>query len=558
VLRYAEAKRTWPRALRKPDAGADLIRAMADYKEGIKKEVAEVKFLIHDLRVERFINEVIHFHVTLNTDLEIYSIDQAQVLHGEDLQVLKEKAVSLRRAFQDYSSAVKNFSPDRTILLTGRKYIDTIHAICELILNPLWGRIDKVMDFLPRDSRSVGGRLQYRNCLSWIGGVQRRIRNFYNEQTTGQVLEDFDIAAEIEGLRRNVIQGYVTEKSAARVDLQLGQLDSAVVRGNLPRFRRMYFNLIMNAVDALRHQRVGVLRTTTRVEGDRVVMQVMDDGAGMTPEKKQRLMTDKETLDGELHSLGFVFVRQTVDEFQGELSIDSEPGEGTTITIRFPRVSGEAATRTGPSSREEYGLFPSREPTPVEPGALPVSEPSETGPAAGGDGERRSADGRSWGKVILEDYRASRAQLRGCIFAISVTEDGEVDCFTHRPYERYWNITHEDLSPMLFRATIRGRLEEDDERAPVLILKPPQSVAEYFDLKEVQQGERSSARHLQMVHDEYIRVARKLIDTGLAPRTDVLLADALRYFPEQAELQGNAPFPLELLAGQELVCKRGS
>ena len=61
---------------------------MADYKEGIKKEVAEIKFLIHDLRVERFINEVIHFHVTLNTDLEIYSMEQAQILHSHDLQVL--------------------------------------------------------------------------------------------------------------------------------------------------------------------------------------------------------------------------------------------------------------------------------------------------------------------------------------------------------------------------------------------------------------------------------------------------------------------------------------
>ena len=37
---------------------------MTDYKEGIKKDVAEIKFLIHDLRVERFINEIIHFHVT--------------------------------------------------------------------------------------------------------------------------------------------------------------------------------------------------------------------------------------------------------------------------------------------------------------------------------------------------------------------------------------------------------------------------------------------------------------------------------------------------------------
>jgi hypothetical protein len=71
---------------------------MPDYREGVKKEVAEIKFLIHDLRVERFINEVIHFHATLDTDLEIYSVDQAQVLHGEDLQVLKKQAVGLRRA----------------------------------------------------------------------------------------------------------------------------------------------------------------------------------------------------------------------------------------------------------------------------------------------------------------------------------------------------------------------------------------------------------------------------------------------------------------------------
>jgi signal transduction histidine kinase len=272
--------------------------------------------------------------------------------------VLKERAVSLRRAFQDYSGAVKNFSPDRTILLTGRKYIDTIYAICELILNPLWGRIDKVMDFLPQDSRSVGARLQYRNCVHWIGGVRRRIRHFLDEQEAGEVREEFDIAAEIEELTRNVIQGYVMEKSAARVDLQLGQLDSAVVCGNLPRFRRMYFNLIMNAVDAMSHQKVGVLRTTARLEGDRVVMQVTDDGAGMMPDKKQQLLTDKETLDGELHSLGFVFVRQTVDELDGELSIDSELGKGTTITIRFPHLSGKTVTRNGPSSGEEYGLPP--------------------------------------------------------------------------------------------------------------------------------------------------------------------------------------------------------
>jgi signal transduction histidine kinase len=518
---------------------------MADYKEGSKKEVAEIKFLIHDLRVERFINEVIHFHVTLNTDLEIYSIDQAQVLHGEDLQVLKEQAVSLRRAFHDYSNAVRNFSPDRTILMTGRKYIETIYSICELILNPLWGRIDKVMDFLPQDSRSVGSRLHYRNCVNWIGGVQRRIRHFLDEQTTGQVREEFDIAAEIDQLTRNVIHGYVMEKGAARVDLQLGQLDPAVIYGNLPRFRRMYFNLVMNAVDALSDKKVGIIRTSARVEEGRAVLRVSDDGAGMTEEKKQQLLTDKDSLDGELHSLGFVFVRQTVDEFQAELSIDSEPSRGTTIMIRFPYLAEKTAP--APSSREE----PVRPPSAEEASAPAASAASS--PAAGSAaGERGGDAGRAYGKIVLEDYQASRAQHPGSIFAIAVTEAGEVDCFTHKPYERYYNITHEDLSPMLYQSTVRGRLEEDDERTLVLILKPPQSVAEYFDLKEVSQAERSAEKHLQMVHDEYIRVARVLIDTGLPASTNLLLADAHRYFPDQKELQGNDPYPLERLAEQKL------
>ncbi len=527
---------------------------MADYREGIKKDVAEIKFLIHDLRVERFINEVIHFHVTLDTDLEIYGIDQAQVLHGQDLEVLKAQAVRLRKAYQDYSNAVTNFSPDRTILLTGRNYIDTIYAICELILNPLWGRIDRTMDFLPPDSRSAGSRLLYRNCVNWISGVRRRIRHFLEEQATGQVVEDFDVGAEIDELTRGVIYGYVAEKSSARVDLQLAQLDSAVLRGNLPRFRRMYFNLIMNAVDALRDQKVGIIRTTARVNGDRVVMEVTDDGSGMTPQKKQQLLTDKESLDGELHSLGFVFVRQTVGEFQGELSIDSEPGAGTTITISFPHLPGKEVNRRGPSSQEEYGLRPrplqAPEPPSPRPTAAPVSSPAAPAP--------KSTAGGSWGKTVLEDYRASRAQFPGSIFAISIAEDDEVDCFTHKPYERYYNITHEDLSPMLFQATIRGRLEEDDEKNLVLILKPPQSVAEYFELKEIAQSERSAPRHLQMVHDEYIRVARTLIATGMSAETAVLLADAQRYFPDQEQFLTDDSFPLELLAQQKLVSEEES
>src|SRR5512140_735745 len=128
---------------------------MSEDLQGIKRDVAEVKFLIHDLRVESFINEVIHYHVTVNTDLEVYNIRQAQAIHAEDVQELKTRALNQRQKLHEYANAVKSFSPDRTILELGSNYIDTVYDICDLILDPRWGRSHKVLSFLPPDSRSV-------------------------------------------------------------------------------------------------------------------------------------------------------------------------------------------------------------------------------------------------------------------------------------------------------------------------------------------------------------------------------------------------------------------
>ena len=140
----------------------------------------------------------------------------------------------------------------------------------------------------------------------------------------------------------------------------------------------------------------------------------------------------------------------------------------------------------------------------------------------------------------------------GSVFAIAVTDDDRVDYFTHRPYERLWGITHEDLSPMFFQATVRGRLEEDEEKRPVLILKAPQNVREYFDFKELPEEKRSAEAYNRMVHDEYIRIARKLIATGMDGKTGVLLTDIPKLFPGSAALLEKEPIELKVLAEQRL------
>jgi len=181
--------------------------------------------------------------------------------------------------------------------------------------------------------------------------------------------------------------------------------------------------------------------------------------------------------------------------------------------------------------------LPSREPPPLEARERPPS-PDEKD--------------RNCGKIIYEAYKTSEADYPGCIFAIAVTEEDRVDFFTHRAYDRWWNMDHEDLSPMYFEATVRGRLEEDDEKRPVVILKEPRSVREYFEFKEVPEPQRSAEKHDLMVHDEYIRIARKLIASGLPADINVEVAGLQKYFADREDLVRAEPFPLHVLAQERL------
>ena len=509
---------------------------MVEHPEGLKRDVAEIKFLIHDLRVEKFINEVIHFHATVNTDLEIHNIEQAQAFHDEELQELKNKAVVQRKALNRYNNTVKNFSPNKAILAAGRKYVESVYATCGFIMDPRWEQTDTILSLLPETSRSVRSYRHCLNCIRWINGVYYRI-HYFLEEKDNDLYEEFDVAGELRDFIRNVVYSYVTEKSNARIEIRLDRLDPAVLGGNRHRFRRMIFNLVMNAVDAMSHKKVGVLTISDLVDGDSVILRVRDIGSGIPAEKIEQLMTDKKNLDGELHSLGFVFVRQTVAEFNGSLSIDSVVEKGTTISIHLPRLVGAVASAPETVERENSELTHKIDKLRLEERAAYLKKTAKSG--NGHD---------TCGETIYGDYLVSDAEFPGAIFAIAVTEDNEIELFTHRPYERHWNITHEDLSPMLFEATVRGRLEEEEDKTPALIFKSPQSVQEYFEFKAVREEDRTPEKYFEMVHDELIRISRTIIDTGMPEDIGVRVTDLMKFFPNHQELAEKEPFPLETLA----------
>ena len=91
----------------------------------------------------------------------------------------------------------------------------------------------------------------------------------------------------------------------------------------------------------------GVVRVRTWSEGDEVVLEVSDNGAGMTEEVRQRctqahFSTKRDNALYEGHStgmgLGLSFVVSILENHQGRLEIESTRFAGTTFRVRFPRA----------------------------------------------------------------------------------------------------------------------------------------------------------------------------------------------------------------------------
>jgi len=100
-------------------------------------------------------------------------------------------------------------------------------------------------------------------------------------------------------------------------------------------------NLIVNARDALPGG--GEIRLRTGVEADRVVVEVSDDGVGMTPEVLERATEPFFTTKGEAGSgLGLAQVYGFARQCGGGCEIESAPGSGTRVRIVLPRTEAPA------------------------------------------------------------------------------------------------------------------------------------------------------------------------------------------------------------------------
>jgi two-component system sensor histidine kinase PilS (NtrC family) len=108
----------------------------------------------------------------------------------------------------------------------------------------------------------------------------------------------------------------------------------ATVTADERQLRQAFFNLARNAIQAM--PQGGTMRVQAQPEAESYVIRWSDHGIGMQPQQIQEIFQPFRAFRRGGTGLGLSVVYSIVSDHNGSIKVASQPGEGSTFTIRLP------------------------------------------------------------------------------------------------------------------------------------------------------------------------------------------------------------------------------
>ena len=154
---------------------------------------------------------------------------------------------------------------------------------------------------------------------------------------------------------QNVIESAIT---IARAELRMrarvvrDYVEVPPVEGSEGRLGQVFLNLLINAAQAIppgqpEHNEIKI---TLRAVQGHVIVEIRDTGGGIPPEMRSRIFDPFFTTKpvGVGTGLGLFVCQGIITRFGGEISVESEQGQGTTFRVIFPMARGFRGVRLTP------------------------------------------------------------------------------------------------------------------------------------------------------------------------------------------------------------------
>jgi len=136
----------------------------------------------------------------------------------------------------------------------------------------------------------------------------------------------------------------LTRTSIKRKDIKVEvEFDEniSLVRADAKQLQQCFINLLTNAADAIKLK--GVISIKSYVEksgkyneGEYVVVEVRDDGIGMSPDEMKKIFNPFFTRKAEGTGLGLPITQRILHQHNGIIDVESKEGIGTSFYVKLP------------------------------------------------------------------------------------------------------------------------------------------------------------------------------------------------------------------------------
>ncbi|MDF2681196.1 MAG: histidine kinase [Brevibacillus sp.] len=177
-----------------------------------------------------------------------------------------------------------------------------------------------------------------------------KFRNFFAQQVPSEILRLNDLVNDLleyarpkpphpsrfraAELMEAVLQLCSQKAKEKKIHVSLSLPPDLYIQADVNQTKQMWINVVLNAIESMDEQ--GKLSICGYSERQMAVIEVEDNGHGMTPEDKYRIFEPFFSTKATGVGLGLSITYQLIKENGGAIDLHSQPGNGTTMIIRLP------------------------------------------------------------------------------------------------------------------------------------------------------------------------------------------------------------------------------
>jgi two-component system, cell cycle sensor histidine kinase and response regulator CckA len=256
-------------------------------------------------------------------------------------------ATSIARDLSERDRLENELRQAQKMEAVGRLATGIAHDFNNLI-TVLLGYSDELIEEAPPNTSLHAAAVEVRRAADRASALTQQLLAFSRRQASVAHSVDLnDVISHMEDLIRRLVGTEIKLQTSLQPDL-------SPISADAQQIGQVMMNLVVNARDAMPSG--GTLTITTQnvelghehvevIPGPHVAVMVSDSGLGMTAEVRDRLFepffTTKD--QGRGTGLGLSMVHGIVRQSGGHIVVDSEPNQGTTFKVYFPKQADLSA-----------------------------------------------------------------------------------------------------------------------------------------------------------------------------------------------------------------------